>query len=300
MFLRVGFDMLISLNFLKLILTNGGSRVVQRYTYRMPMTPSHPTTIDSVAIDWGNSTLKTGWFSGSMLTGTRRYESIDALLTALAERPPIPAIVSSTSRPANEIKAQLSGSGRDVWVLDDQTPVPIRKEYDTPHTLGADRVAAAVGATGLFPGEDCVVLDLGTCLTADFVDGGRVFRGGLISPGLRMRFRAMHEQTARLPMVTYETGDRASWPDLTAKNTRQAMQSGVVNGLLFEMNGIIETYRRERPGTVVLLCGGDAPFFESRLKGPIFVVPELVLMGLNRILRYNVENLQANTPDVNA
>ena len=264
------------------------------------MTPSHPAIIDSVAIDWGNSTLKTGWFDGPMLVEIQRYDSIDALLLALTKRPSIPAIVSSTSRPANEIKAQLTESGRDVWVLDDQTPVPVRKAYDTPHTLGADRVAAAVGATVLFPDEDCVVLDLGTCLTADFVDGRRVFRGGLISPGLRMRFRAMHEQTVRLPMVTFETGDWASWPDLTAKNTRQAMQSGVVNGLLFEMNGIVETYRRERPGTVVLLCGGDAPFFESRLKGPIFVVPELVLIGLNRILRHNVENLQADTPDANA
>jgi type III pantothenate kinase len=78
------------------------------------------------------------------------------------------------------------------------------------------------------------------------------------------------------------------------------MLSGVVNGLLFELNGIIETYRREHPGTVVLLCGGDAPYFESRLKGPIFAVPDLVLIGLNRILRYNVENVQADTPDVNA
>ena len=269
------------------------------------MTPvRQPPAAQNVVIDWGNSTVKMGWFNGAMLTETRRYDSIDALLTDLTKRPPTSTIVSSTSRPADAIRARLTGAGRDVWVLDGQTPVPIRKAYDTPRTLGADRVAAAVGATVLFPGQDCVVLDLGTCLTADFVDGRGVFEGGLISPGLHMRFRAMHEQTARLPLVNFEAeapvGSGPSWPDLTAKNTQQAMQSGVVNGLMFEMNGIIETYRRKRPGTVVLLCGGDAPSFESRLKGPIFAVPELVLVGLNRILRYNVENLQADTPDVNA
>ena len=264
------------------------------------MTSSQPNIADNVVVDWGNSNLKTGWFNGSTLLETRRYDTPDVLLTDLTNRPQMPILVSSTSRPADEIRAGLAGAGRDVWVLDGQTPVPIGNAYDTPHTLGADRVAAAVGATVLFPGEGCLVLDLGTCLTADFIDGAGEFKGGLISPGVRMRFRAMHEQTARLPIVSFDPDEVESWPTLTATNTRQAMQSGVANGLAFEMNGIIETYRRERPGTVVLLCGGDAPSFESRLKGPIFAVPELVLIGLNRILRYNVENLQADTPDVNA
>ena len=265
------------------------------------MTPVLPvTTTKSLAIDWGNTGLKTGWFDGPVLTDTRRYDTIDALLADLDPLTLSFVIASSTSRPADEIRKRLAGPGRAVWVLNSQTPVPISNAYDTPHTLGADRVAAAVGATALFAGQSCLILDLGTCLTADFIDGGSVFRGGLISPGLRMRFRAMHEQTARLPLVSFDAEDTALWPQLTAGNTRQAMQSGVVNGLVFEMNGIIETYRREQPGTVVLLCGGDAPSFESRLKGPIFAVPELVLIGLNRILRYNVENVQANTPDVNA
>ena len=262
--------------------------------------PVRPVPAEHVAIDWGNSSVKVGLFNGSILIETRRYQTTDALLTYLSGRPATPVIVSSTSRPSEEIRASLARPGRDVWVLEGQTPVPIRKAYDTPHTLGADRVAAAVGATVLFPGEDCVVLDLGTCLTADFVDRTGTFRGGLISPGLQMRFRAMHDQTARLPMVTVEADELAAWPGVTGKNTRMAMLSGVVNGLMFELNGIIDTYRRERPGAVVLLCGGDAPSFESRLKGPIFAVPDLVLIGLNRILRYNVENLQADTPDVNA
>ena len=253
-------------------------------------------TATNLVIDWGNTRLKTGWFAGEQLIETGHYTTPNDLLTDLANRPVAQVLVSSTSRPAEEIHTLFSGMDSQFFVLGSQTPLPIRKEYDTPHTLGTDRVAVAVGAVTLFPGQDCLILDLGTCLTADFIDRDSVFRGGLISPGLHMRLRAMHEQTARLPLVETPT----NWPDLTAKNTRAAMQSGVMNGLSFELNGIVDMYRRERPGIVVLICGGDAPAFESRLKPPIFAVPDLVLIGLNRILRYNVEPIQASTPDVNA
>ncbi|QHV94675.1 type III pantothenate kinase [Spirosoma endbachense] len=251
----------------------------------------------NLVIDWGNSSLKTGWFDGTLLADTGRYESSESFLTDLRKRQPEfrhpeQVLVSSTSRSADEIRSLLTGLSSSIGVLDGQTPVPLRKDYDTPNTLGTDRVAAAVGAISLFPGQACLVFDLGTCLTADLVDHTAVFRGGLISPGLRMRFRAMHEQTARLPLVDVPE----KWPDLTAKNTRHAMQSGVVNGMAFEMTGIIDAYRHDWPDLAVLVCGGDAPVFESRLKQPIFAVPELVLVGLNRILRYNVENLHADKP----
>ena len=258
-------------------------------------------TATNLVIDWGNTSLKAGWFADDVLLETGRYADPEALLNMLVSRPVKYVLVSSTSRPAEEIREWLSGVNAGVIVFDSQTPVPVRKAYDTPATLGADRVAAAVGAVTLFPGQDCLILDLGTCLTADLVDRDSVFQGGLISPGLRMRFRAMHEQTARLPLVEAPVDSSGqNWPSLTAKNTQTALQSGVMNGLAFELTGIVECYRRERPGLAVLLCGGDAPAFESRLKPPIFVVPELVLTGLNRILRYNVETIQANTPDVNA
>ncbi|CCH53768.1 putative transcriptional acitvator, Baf family [Fibrisoma limi BUZ 3] len=247
----------------------------------------------NLVIDWGNSSLKVGWFNQSALLQSERYESVGSLLAGVSQRAFDQVIVSSTSRPADEIRAALADLNRTILTLDSATPVPIRKAYDTPNTLGADRVAAAVGAMSLFPACDCLVLDVGTCLTADLIDREAVFQGGLISPGLHMRLRAMHEQTARLPLVDVSAGEPVP---LTAKNTRQAMQSGVVNGLTFEMNGIIETYRRERPGLVVVLCGGDASVFESRLKPPIFAVPELVLIGLNRILEHNVTILQAAKP----
>lgn len=246
----------------------------------------------NAAIDWGNTRLKVGWFDKGVLVRTARYATTNALLTDLLREPPDHTIASSTSRSADDIRTELGELDNRLMVLDTQTPVPLINGYDTPNTLGTDRVAAAVGATVLFPERDCLVLDAGTCLTADLIDHTGTFRGGLISPGVQMRLRAMHEQTARLPLVDLpDVLPDADWPTVTAKNTRQALLSGVLNGLLLEMNGLINTYRHERPDIVVLTCGGDASIFESRLNSPIFAASDLVLIGLNRILQYNVKNL---------
>ncbi len=250
----------------------------------------------NVAIDWGNSSLKAGWFDGPALVQTGQFATVAELAPALAQYPAQRGIVSSTSQPAEVLKPQLAGLGigsvDTQWLfLTGQTPVPIQKDYDTPHTLGADRVAAAVGAMFLYPGENCLILDLGTCITADWLDNAGVFRGGLISPGLRMRLRAMHEFTARLPLLDVSRDNPPDWPRLDARNTNEAMLSGAMNGMRLELDGIIDEYRQQHPDCRVLVCGGDGPLFESRLKPPIFAVPPLVLWGLNRILHYNVKEL---------
>jgi type III pantothenate kinase len=249
----------------------------------------------NVAIDWGNSSLKAGWFDEDRLVHTDQFATVEGLAQALIEHPAHDGIVSSTSRPAETLQTELAGLGIVSWLfLNGQTSVPIHKDYDTPHMLGADRVAAAVGAMHLYPGEDCLILDLGTCITADRLDGDGVFRGGLISPGLRMRLQAMHQLTARLPLLEIDPSNPPEWPRLDARNTREAMLSGALNGMRLELDGIVTEYWQQYPNGRVLLCGGDGPLFESRLKPPIFAVPPLVLWGLNRILHYNVKKLPAN------
>lgn len=252
----------------------------------------------NLVIDWGNSSLKVGWFDTTVLLGTEHFGTAEAMLQTLVTRAePMPdrVIVSSTSRSGAGIRQELAGLATELYVFDSRMPVPVQNGYETPHTLGPDRLAGAVGAVELFPGRACLVLDLGTCLTADLVDEAGTFRGGLIAPGLHMRFRAMHEHTARLPLIDNPLADD-HWPELIARNTRDALRSGVLNGLGFELNGLIEAHRATWPDLAVLLCGGDGPVLRSRLKEPIFAVPELVLIGLNRILRYNVENVRTGRP----
>ncbi|GAB3899250.1 type III pantothenate kinase [Larkinella knui] len=240
----------------------------------------------NIAIDWGNSTIKAGFFDRGKLMEAYPTLSVESLQGLIETHLPEAVVVSSTNRPADQMRQQLRLKPATRWLnVDGYTPVPMEKRYDTPHTLGTDRIASAVGAKVRFPQDDCLVIDMGTCVTYDYVDAESVFHGGMISPGFRMRFRAMHSFTERLPLVEPDE----LRPSLLGKNTRQAMQAGVVNGLLAELNGIIEAHRREHPNIKVLICGGDAPFFESSLKPPIFAVPELVLIGLNRILQHNVD-----------
>lgn len=239
----------------------------------------------NLVIDWGNTRIKAGWFSGDSLVETIRYPSAEALREAILKTPPRYVIASSTSHSPDELRLLLNEFDNSAnWlVVNPELPVPIRNAYETPHTLGADRLAAAVGATALFPAHNCLILDLGTCITADFVSADGTFRGGLISPGLRMRLQAMHHFTARLPQIA-DIPDVHAWPPLTARSTREAILSGAMNGMAFELAGIIDQYANHHPDLRVIVCGGDGPLFINRLKPGIFAVPELVLQGLNRIL----------------
>ncbi|MBO0949100.1 type III pantothenate kinase [Fibrella forsythiae] len=244
----------------------------------------------NLVIDWGNTRIKAGWFEGNTLVETARYVSAEALGDALVKSPPRYVMASSTSRPADELRTLLNAfdGGANWLLLTPDLPIPIRNAYETPRTLGADRLAAAVGAVHLFPAQNCLILDLGTCITADFVSADGTFQGGLISPGLRMRLQAMHTFTARLPLLDNVPGTEA-WPLLTARNTREAMLSGAMNGMTLELAGIIEEYTNCYEDLRVILCGGDGPLFINRLKPGIFAVPELVLQGLNRIMLTNLQ-----------
>jgi type III pantothenate kinase len=239
----------------------------------------------NLTIDLGNTFAKTGLFEGNNLVETHWNLTFDALKNYVQDLRPQQIIVSTVARTEAELQEDFSAFCQKLLLLQPTTSVPLTKDYDTPHTLGADRVAAAVGAMVLFPKSDNIVIDLGTCITYDWVDAQHIFHGGIISPGMRMRFKAMNTFTKRLPLIEAE-----GLPDLVGKNTKAAMQSGVVNGLIAEINGLITEYQAILNIFNVILTGGDAHFFESRVKVRNFVVPELVLVGLNNILQYN-ENL---------
>jgi type III pantothenate kinase len=146
-----------------------------------------------------------------------------------------------------------------------------------------DRVAAAVGAAAQAPGKNLLVIDIGTAITTDFVTADGIYRGGNISPGPELRFRALHQFTEKLPLVEAE-GDV---PPL-GYDTQTAIRAGVIGGTVRELDSLIDEYRQKH-GVLTFLTGGWAFYFESKLKSPIFADGNLVLQGLNEILNYNID-----------
>ncbi|PRY15039.1 type III pantothenate kinase [Pontibacter ummariensis] len=237
----------------------------------------------SVAIDIGNTGTKYGIFEEDVLVKQGYFEGQDTLPQELLSEAFDHAIVATVAQSAETIQQRLSVRGKFLE-LTPQTALPVSNLYKTPQTLGADRIAAVVGAHYFFPNRNCLVFDAGTCITHDFLDSVGNYHGGGIAPGLNMKFRALHTFTGRLPLVQ-RTDDE--FP-LTGQTTQESILSGVLAGSVAELNGLIRAYTENAADLVVILCGGDAGFFESKLKGRIFVIPELVLIGLHRILTHNV------------
>jgi type III pantothenate kinase len=234
----------------------------------------------NLAIDLGNTRAKIAFFEENTLVETKKGILIEEL-AELIKNHQGGLIVSSVTKTAEEL-ALLFGNFKDALILSSNTPLPIQKNYDTPQTLGSDRLAAAVGANFLFPSENCLIIDMGTAIKYDYVSKAGVFEGGVISPGLRIRFEALHTFTKRLPLIEAE-----GIPDLIGKSTKTCIQSGVVNGIIHEANGFIAEYQ-QLGDCKVILSGGDANFFEMSLKKPTFVVSDIVLIGLNQILRQHL------------
>jgi type III pantothenate kinase len=242
----------------------------------------------NASIDIGNTFAKIGFFEDDILVEVQKGLKINDLEEIVRLKNVKNLIISSVTRSFEELEEIFKGFVGNQMILTSQTPVPIIKKYDTPETLGADRLAGAVGANFLFPNTTCLIIDMGTALKYDFITKEKKFEGGIISLGMRIRFEALHTFTKKLPLLGAE-----GLPDLVGTNTKTCIQSGVINGMIAEINGIIEKYY-EKGVQQVILCGGDAQFFESQIKIPNFApqlkfVPHLVLIGLNRILQYNVE-----------
>lgn len=235
----------------------------------------------NLAVDYGNSSAKVAIFDQHELTEKHIFAHPDDLKSFLENSSAENFIISSVT---TEAEAVLQWSqAKNKFVLSYQLPLPVNILYATPKTLGVDRIAGSCGAVKLFPDKNTLVIDAGTCITYDFTDSSRQYYGGSISPGLKMRFQAVHTFTARLPLV-----NAAENAELIGNSTETSIQSGIVNGTLAEIDGIIERYRHKYPDLQVILCGGDGPFFENKLKASIFAAPDLVLIGLNSVLIHNV------------
>ena len=238
----------------------------------------------NVCVDIGNTKIKSGIFIKDKFV--KLISSLDSLIIFLnkelkkKKEVRINCIVSTVRKHIPKELLEIKKKFGNFVILSDKSKLPITIDYKTPKTLGRDRIAAAVGAKKLFPKDNCIVIDAGTCITYDLIDKNSVFKGGNISPGIHMRIEAMHKFTHNLPLV-----DLIVNKEPLGKSTDEALQNGAVRGTFLEISAFIQLILDKYGYSKVLFTGGDAKYFVNYFKTTIFANQNLVLIGLNEILK---------------
>ena len=238
----------------------------------------------NLIVDEGNTLCKIAVMDrGEVLCESAAQEFDMAQVEEFVERYSVAqAIVASTRGGAAKICEQLRSKVARVLHFTSQTEVPVAVDYASCETLGADRVAVAVGVVCNMGIENALVIDMGSAITFDIIENG-VFKGGNISLGVAMRFRALNDYTAALPLC------EATEPNGTfGTTTREAIEQGVMQGVLYEIEGYAERVLQKNGKNSIIFCGGDAESFVNRIKNAIFAPRKLMFTGLNTILEYNV------------
>jgi type III pantothenate kinase len=243
----------------------------------------------NLSIDIGNTQIKAGLFADGALVDLQLGPSGEAdvfMRNLLAKHPVKNVILSSVANHSDELIVHLS-THYNFFYLNHQTRLPFVNKYSTPETLGNDRLSAIAGAYAEFPGRNVLVVDAGTCIKYDFISSAADYLGGGISPGIIMRYNALHHFTHKLPQLS----SAENQPLLIGNSTSDSMHSGVINGAIAEVQGIIQYYAGSFKNICVILSGGDIEIFKPVFSGKnnIFADPLLILKGLNFILEYNVE-----------
>ena len=235
-------------------------------------------------IDIGNTLHKLAVFSEEgVLSALFQEKSLSvSFLENLFRQYPIEQAIVSSVRQDNDIVLRWLEDNTRLLKFSTACCLPIRIKYATPETLGTDRIANAVGATVLYPNRNVLSLIAGTCLVADFVNENGEYLGGSISPGMRMRFQALSQFTARLPLIEPENIDF-----FIGDSTENSILSGVINGITQEINGIIHQYSQHYSHLKVILSGGDAELLQKSIKKRIFAAQNPILVGLHKILKLN-------------
>ena len=238
----------------------------------------------NLVIDIGNTLVKVALFEGDTIFYKESFDKIKLyfkLKKIHLEHNIDQAIISSVAyfdkNEINKIRKLFP-----LITLSHQTKIPFQNNYGSPKTLGVDRIALIASAFKKYPNQNVLVIDVGTCITFDFIDKNGKYRGGSISLGIAMRYQALHKFTNNLPLLKQE-----DTINLIGTTTEESIHNGVINGVVTEIDGIIDKYKIEYKKLTSILTGGDTNFLAKRLKNGIFANPNFLLEGLNNILTYN-------------
>ncbi len=237
----------------------------------------------NLVVDIGNTLAKAAVVDRGEIVATYSGECLQDLpLESVVRELGVSRSILCTTRGEGEASAQyVRERVGHCLLLDGSVDTPLRVEYSRQR-LGSDRLAAAVGAHAEYGGADIILVDFGTAITIDFISADGCFQGGFISPGVTTRLRSLHDYTAALPLC-----DPSMSIDGVAKSTQEAIASGVINGVTFEIEGYIRAKKRENCDFFVIFSGGDAIFFDKRIKNTIFAGRDTLFRGLDIILDYN-------------
>jgi type III pantothenate kinase len=237
----------------------------------------------NLIVDIGNTSTKLAVYEGRKKISVSRINdlSCEELEKELSGIKIKKAIISSVKKLPPFISDLLFAKIPFVHVLSHKSKLPFKIEYETPETLGTDRIAAVAGAFSHFPGAQTLIIDAGTAITYDFFMSG-TFKGGNISPGLTMRFKALSMLTDGLPLVSIS--DNYSFP---GRNTTDAIIAGVITGVTYEINEYIRTFKKKNTDLEIILTGGDGEYLKDKINFQITYMPDIVTDGLNYILEYN-------------
>ena len=242
----------------------------------------------NLVIDIGNTRTKTAVFDNDkkILSCHATTDLEDSVRMLLKQYPDIDKAIFSNVRQSS---AELNFLAEELECIEftNETKLPVKNSYLTPETLGKDRLAAAVGASVLFPNQNSLIIDAGTCITIDFLDEENCFQGGAILLGICKKAEGLHTFTGKLPLISLNMEEKTV---VTGKTTIESIASGVLNGTLFEVAGFIEYYKNLYKNLNIIISGGDADYFAKNLNFEKFVSPNLVLIGLNKILNFNAKN----------
>ncbi len=233
-----------------------------------------------VAIDSGNSSSKAGVFIDDKLINVSEFNTYDSLINEVRRLHPDQVLICSVNFPYGRFLEDLGSF--PVFTLTAHASLPFTVSYKSLQTLGVDRMALAAGARDRFRNKNILIIDAGTCITYDCITARGEYRGGSISPGIDIRFKSLHEFTANLPLVAFRPD-----PLLIGNSTEHSILSGIIHGTVAEITGMIREYKIKYPDLLVVFSGGNVKFFESKIKDPIFALPNLVLLGLYSIFKYN-------------
>lgn len=241
----------------------------------------------NLIIDVGNTKVKIAIYSKSKLLRLIRceVEEIETVYRELQKRyKTLHKVIISSVGKVDEKSFFFLQDIPNVLYLTHKTLLPFKNSYKTPKTLGVDRMALVSASVKQFKNNNVLIIDSGTCITYDFINSNNEYLGGAISPGINTRYKSLNNLTANLPLLKPKVPK-----EIIGNSTKNAIHSGVIYGVLNEIDGIIEAYKKKNEDLTVILTGGDSKFLSKQLKNSIFANSNFLLEGLNYILEFNTK-----------